>query len=61
MLAYAFLVAICVQEHAPSPGASASPAALPAPALISLTPCEVRHLLARLFFPAPTSVPLIWQ
>jgi hypothetical protein len=61
MLAYAFLVAICVQENAPPPGASASPAALPAPALIPLTPSEVRHLLARLFFPAPTSVPLICQ
>jgi SRSO17 transposase len=83
MLAYAFLVAICVQENFPPPGASASPAALPAPAagalrstalqpapkvspaalpapaLIPLTTSEVRHLLARLFFPAPTSAPLI--
>ncbi len=31
----------------------------PAPPLIALTPSEVRHLLARLFFPAPTSAPLL--
>ena len=60
MLAYAFLVQICVQENAP-PGPQISPTALPAPALIPLTPSEVRHLLARLFFPAPTSAPLICQ
>jgi SRSO17 transposase len=59
MLAYAFLVAICVQENSPPPGASASPAALPAPALIPLTPSEVRHLLARLIWPAPTCARLV--
>ncbi len=31
----------------------------PAQPLIALTTSEVRHLLARLFFPAPTSVPLL--
>lgn len=29
--------------------------------LLPLTPSEVRHLLAHLLFPAPTSAPLIWQ
>ncbi|MFL5653314.1 MAG: IS701 family transposase [Ktedonobacteraceae bacterium] len=61
MLASAFLVGICVQENPPPPASEASPAALPAPALIPLTTREVRHLLARLIWPAPTSVPLICQ
>jgi SRSO17 transposase len=51
LLAYAFLVSICVQATRP----------LPAQALIPLTPSEVRHLLARLIWPAPTSAPLICQ
>src|SRR5207245_11281107 len=51
LLAYAFLVSICVQATRP----------LPAQALIALTPSEVRHLLARLLWPAPTSAPLICQ
>ena len=56
LLAYVFLVGITVQDrshHAPQQGPAVS-----AP-LIALTPSEVRHLLARLIWPAPTSVPLI--
>jgi SRSO17 transposase len=49
MLAYAFLVSLCVP--APRP--------LPTQPLIALTPSEVRHLLARLIWPAPTSAPLL--
>ncbi len=56
LLAYAFLVAICVQENqhasAQEPPVACSP-------LIRLSTSEVRHLLARLFFPPPTSAPLI--
>ena len=51
LLAYAFLVSICVQATHP----------LPAQALIALTPSEVRHLLARLLWPASTSALLICQ
>ena len=58
MLAYAFLVGICVHEN-PPPAPAEPPSALPAPALIPLTPSEVRHLLARLFFPTPTSAKLV--
>jgi SRSO17 transposase len=61
MLAYAFLVAICVHENAPPPAPAEPAVALPPPALIPLTPSEVRHLLARLFFPASTSASLICQ
>ena len=56
LLAYVFLVGITVQDrshHAPQQGPAVS-----AP-LIALTSSEVRHLLARLIWPAPTSVPLI--
>ena len=51
LLAYAFLVSLCVS--APRP--------LSSPPLIALTPSEVRHLLARLIWPAPTSAPLLCQ
>ena len=51
LLACAFLLSLCVQATRP----------LPAQALIALTPSEVRHLLAHLIFPAPTSAPLICQ
>jgi SRSO17 transposase len=61
MLAYAFLVSICIQESHPPPALTEGPVAPPAQPLIALTPPEVRHLLARLLFPAPTSAPLIWQ
>jgi len=58
MLAAAFLLSICVQDscHACQPEASAS-----SPALIALTTSEVRHLLARLIWPAPSSASLICQ
>lgn len=57
LLASAFLVGITVQTHLT---ASARPAesAVCSP-LIPLTTSEARHLLARLFWPAPTSAPLI--
>ena len=58
MLAYAFLVDICVQD---SSHCSAQEGPTASPPLIPLTTSEVRHLLARLIWPAPTSVPLICQ
>jgi SRSO17 transposase len=58
LLACAFLVSICVQQHPPGSPPQAPSACSP---LIPLTTSEVRHLLARLFFPAPTSAPLICQ
>jgi len=61
MLAYAFLVSLCVQARRPLPAPSGCPVMLPAPPLIPLTPSEVRHLLARLIWPAPTSAPLLCQ
>ena len=59
MLASAFLVSICVQTPPPLPMPPDVPTAGPGPLLIALTPSEVRHLLAHLFFPAPTSAPLV--
>ncbi len=58
MLASAFLLSICVQDrrHPCQPEDLAS-----SPALIPLTTSEVRHLLARLIWPAPSSAPLICQ
>src|SRR5258708_22284031 len=58
LLAYAFLVGVTVQNHCTDaaqqePGACAS--------LLPLTTSEARHLLAHLFWPAPTSAPLICQ
>jgi hypothetical protein len=61
MLASAFLVSICVQESRPLAAPSPIPVALPAAAVIALTTCEVRHLLAHLIWPAPTSAALICQ
>jgi hypothetical protein len=58
LLASAFLFSICVQQQAP---ASASEEPTAASLLIALTSSEVRHLLAHLFFPAPTAAPLISQ
>jgi len=49
LLAYAFLLSLCVPVPRP----------LPSQPLIALTPSEVRHLLSHLIFPAPTSAPLI--
>ena len=59
MLAYAFLVGICVQESHPPPAPKECLVALPAQPLIALTTSEVRHLLARLIWPAPSGAPLI--
>lgn len=56
MLASAFLVSITVQESHPR-SVQDQPAA--SSALIERTPSDVRHLLARLIFPASTSAPLV--
>ena len=61
MLASAFLLTICVQEHQASEPSGENPTARPSCSLIVLTPSEVQHLLAHLFFPAPTCWPLICQ
>ena len=58
LLAYAFLVGITAKPRPLGSAAEEPPASLP---LIPLTTSEVRHLLARLFFPAPTSAPLVCQ
>jgi SRSO17 transposase len=58
LLAAAFLVSLTVQNHLTG-SANWEPAACAT--LIPLTTSEARHLLARLIFPAPTSVPLICQ
>lgn len=55
LLASAFLVDITVQSHFTAAAAQAAACT----ALIPLTPSEARHLLAHLFWPAPTSAPLI--
>jgi SRSO17 transposase len=58
MLASAFLLGLCIQDsHHPcqsEESSSSSP-------LIPLTTSEVRHLLARLIWPAPSHAPLICQ
>lgn len=59
LLAAAFLLSITVQSHLRESAPPAEPAA-DAP-LLPLTPSEARHLLAHLFWPAPTSAPLICQ
>ena len=61
MLAAAFLVSIAVHQNRPRAAPSPTSVAVPAPTVIVLTTREVRHLLARLFFPAPTSAALICQ
>jgi SRSO17 transposase len=61
MLAYAFLVSLCVQAQCPLPAPGDPLAALPSQVLVALTPSEVRHLLACLIWPAPTAAPLICQ
>jgi len=61
LLAYAFLVSICLQAPRPLPAPAEDSRAKPAPPLIALTPSEVRHLLAHLIWPAPTAAPLICQ
>jgi SRSO17 transposase len=61
LLAYAFLVSLCVQDRLSSvPASQADQVVSPsAPARIALTPSEAQHLLARLVWPLPTSVPLV--
>ena len=54
LLAYAFLVSTCVCEQESAPGSEAV-------CRIALTPAEVQHLLARLLFPAPTSLVVVWH
>jgi len=61
LLAYAFLVGVCVQENQQPPAPEPEALALPAQPLIPLSPSEVRHLLACLIWPAPRSAPLICQ
>jgi SRSO17 transposase len=61
LLAYAFLVSVCAQAQGSLPAPAPSSVALPQPTLIALTPSEVRHLLAHLIWPAPTSAPLVCQ
>ncbi len=57
LLALAFLTGICASEQG---GISPAPAALPAgPAVRRLSVPEVRHLLARLIWPAPSSTRLV--
>jgi SRSO17 transposase len=58
LLACAFLLSVSVLSP---PSSSPSPDPSAAPTLIPLTTCEIRHLLARLIFPPPTSAPLICQ
>jgi SRSO17 transposase len=58
MLAYAFLVSMCVPAGNAPPDV---PTATSSPPLIALTPSEVRHLLAHLFFPTPTAAPFLLQ
>jgi SRSO17 transposase len=58
MLAYAFLVGLCVQDSHHRSVQEESTASSP---LIPLSTSEVRHLLARLIWPAPTSAALICQ
>ena len=58
LLAYAFLVGVTVKPHPPASPSQAPPACSP---LIPLTTSEVRHLLARLVFPASPSAPLVCQ
>jgi SRSO17 transposase len=60
LLAYAFLVSICVQANQPAPPLQQDEVVSPpAPALLALTPSEAQHLLARLIWPLPASVPLV--
>jgi len=56
LLAYAFLVGLCLQDRSHQPLHEEPPAS---PPLIKLSTREVRHLLAHLIWPAPTSAPLI--
>ena len=61
MLAAAFLVSICLEENPPLAPPEPACVAVAAPAVIALTTREVRHLLARLIWPAPTAAAFICQ
>ena len=61
LLAYGFLLSICVQAQQAGDAPAEDPTARPSSPLIALTPSEVRHLLAHLIWPAPTSALLICQ
>ena len=56
LLAYAFLVGICVQDRSQHGPPEES---IPSSPLRALTPSEVQHLLARLIWTLPASVPLV--
>ncbi len=58
LLAYAFLVGLCVHANAAADPQQPPPFYSQQP-LIPLTPSEVHHLLARLIWPAPTSARLL--
>jgi SRSO17 transposase len=59
LLAYAFLVGIGVHDKSHLPANTSSEPADPSRPLVPLTPSEVRHLLARLFFPMPSQARLV--
>src|SRR5436305_3396249 len=59
MLAYAFLVGICVHDTSHLPENANLEQAERRPPLVPLTASEVRHFLARLFFPLPSHVRLV--
>ncbi len=63
LLAYAFLVGICVQDRVSSGSASPTSEGASARATsvtaVALTPSEVQHLRARLIWPLPASAPLV--
>jgi SRSO17 transposase len=59
LLASAFLLSICVQQRVAHHAPAEDPTAQSSPPLIALTSSEVRHLLAHLFWPAPTSAPFL--
>src|SRR5712691_11397449 len=58
LLAYAFLLDITVHSHLTT---AAQQESVVCPPLIALSTSEARHLLAHLFWPTPTSAPLICQ
>ena len=61
LLACALLLSICVQQNAAAKEPEPEPTTPAATAtLIAWTPAEVRHLLAHLLFPPPSSVPFLW-
>jgi SRSO17 transposase len=59
LLAYAFLVGIRVHDKSHLPANAPPDQAEPSPPLLPITPAEVRHLLARLFFPLPSHATLV--